>query len=557
MSTTINKRQQARHERALQDLISNVPGNDRCADCGSSNPGWTSWSLGIFLCMRCASLHRKLGTHISKVKSLSMDSWSAEQVEAMRSVGNTASNKIYNPRNVRPTLPLDPDEIDTAMEKYIRQKYQRKTLSEAGVAPIPRTNTGSTSSTLDIPPPPPPKPNSARFASNIRTTSAAYPSPFSSGRSSPSSAGQNPSAVENKSLPPLPGQLASPQGPTPQVYSQSQMSAYAQHPGPSMSPLSQQPSGYQTIGGAQYRGQIETTSNPFHRQMRQPPPQQQPLEASFQSMHIQPSTLTPEITGSWQQPGSTTNPFLPSYTPPISPAPQFVANGGVNPGYGPQPGFVPQYTGTPTNPFLQRAQTMPASMTQQQVPQMILPNINSNPPLASPNPFYAQSQTASPAVQSVQQQQYFPVQQAGWSDSGHIAQAPEQTYQGQNTYTPALEQQSSQQQQQPYHVQQSRFDKSSILALYGQPHLAPPRSAASGTASPVFEEPPNGHSPRRSVTMPVQGSKAPNPGNKNPFASLAGPEDVPVVTSPASKTNGMGVRDHSPDAFRNLSSMYR
>lgn len=34
--------------------------------------------------MRCASIHRKLGTHISKVKSLSMDSWSNEQVEVSR-----------------------------------------------------------------------------------------------------------------------------------------------------------------------------------------------------------------------------------------------------------------------------------------------------------------------------------------------------------------------------------------------------------------------------------------------------------------------------------------
>jgi hypothetical protein len=31
--------------------------------------------------MRCAALHRKLGTHISKVKSLSMDSWSNDQVD--------------------------------------------------------------------------------------------------------------------------------------------------------------------------------------------------------------------------------------------------------------------------------------------------------------------------------------------------------------------------------------------------------------------------------------------------------------------------------------------
>ena len=31
--------------------------------------------------MRCAALHRKLGTHVSKVKSLSMDKWDNSQVE--------------------------------------------------------------------------------------------------------------------------------------------------------------------------------------------------------------------------------------------------------------------------------------------------------------------------------------------------------------------------------------------------------------------------------------------------------------------------------------------
>lgn len=44
--------------------------------------------IGIFLCMRCAALHRKLGTHISKVKSLTMDSWSAEQVDVSAAMRN-------------------------------------------------------------------------------------------------------------------------------------------------------------------------------------------------------------------------------------------------------------------------------------------------------------------------------------------------------------------------------------------------------------------------------------------------------------------------------------
>lgn len=77
---SMSKRQQARNERELHDLLS-APGNSQCADCSAKNPSWASWNLGIFLCMRCASIHRKLGTHISKVKSLSMDTWTADQVE--------------------------------------------------------------------------------------------------------------------------------------------------------------------------------------------------------------------------------------------------------------------------------------------------------------------------------------------------------------------------------------------------------------------------------------------------------------------------------------------
>lgn len=39
MASALNKRQQARNERALQELIKTVPGNNVCADCGARNPG--------------------------------------------------------------------------------------------------------------------------------------------------------------------------------------------------------------------------------------------------------------------------------------------------------------------------------------------------------------------------------------------------------------------------------------------------------------------------------------------------------------------------------------
>ncbi|TVY33094.1 UBA domain-containing protein [Lachnellula occidentalis] len=166
MSGALSKRQQARNERTLQDLIKSVPGNNVCADCQARNPGWASWSLGVFLCMRCAALHRKLGTHITKVKSLSMDSWSNEQVENMKKVGNMVSNRIYNPQNTRPPIPFDADEADSAMERFIRQKYQDRAVK----APA-RHNTGSTNSD-DQPPPLPPK-EGRRFG--FRSASSIFP----------------------------------------------------------------------------------------------------------------------------------------------------------------------------------------------------------------------------------------------------------------------------------------------------------------------------------------------------------------------------------------------
>lgn len=133
--------------------------------------------------MRCAALHRKLGTHITKVKSLSMDSWSNEQVDVwiealqsdgidsniwqnMKKVGNVVSNRIYNPQNTRPPIPFDADEADSAMERFIRQKYQDRAVK----APT-RHNTGSTNSD-DQPPPLPPK-EGRRFG--FRSASSIFP----------------------------------------------------------------------------------------------------------------------------------------------------------------------------------------------------------------------------------------------------------------------------------------------------------------------------------------------------------------------------------------------
>lgn len=53
--------------------------------CPSAGPRWASMNLGIFVCLNCSGIHRRLGVHISKVKSVTLDGWKIKwaQVSAL------------------------------------------------------------------------------------------------------------------------------------------------------------------------------------------------------------------------------------------------------------------------------------------------------------------------------------------------------------------------------------------------------------------------------------------------------------------------------------------
>ncbi|KAK8850356.1 hypothetical protein IAR55_004274 [Kwoniella newhampshirensis] len=115
-----------RHQRMLEEVL-RLPGNDTCADCHAPAPRWASTNLGIFLCVGCASVHRKMGTHKSRVKSVTLDTWSRDQITSIRSMGNIASNQIFNPNEkLHPPPPsYGHEERDSEIEKYIRKKYEQ------------------------------------------------------------------------------------------------------------------------------------------------------------------------------------------------------------------------------------------------------------------------------------------------------------------------------------------------------------------------------------------------------------------------------------------------
>ncbi|VDP81070.1 unnamed protein product, partial [Echinostoma caproni] len=81
-------------EEVLQRL-SALAGNDCCADCGAANPEWASLNLVVLICIECSGVHRELGTHISRVRSATLDTWTREHLAVMASFGNTLANSVW------------------------------------------------------------------------------------------------------------------------------------------------------------------------------------------------------------------------------------------------------------------------------------------------------------------------------------------------------------------------------------------------------------------------------------------------------------------------------
>lgn len=123
--------------KLLQMLRDNDQGNLWCADCASnSKVEWVSINLGIILCIECSGIHRSLGTHISKVRSLTLDitSFTPDIVELLLLVGNRVSNMVWEAK-LDPTLKPAPQATREQRLKFITSKY----VDRAFIQPLSST----------------------------------------------------------------------------------------------------------------------------------------------------------------------------------------------------------------------------------------------------------------------------------------------------------------------------------------------------------------------------------------------------------------------------------
>ncbi|XP_059210933.1 arf-GAP with coiled-coil, ANK repeat and PH domain-containing protein 1 [Centropristis striata] len=117
--------------KALEEVQA-ITGNKQCCDCGEPGPDWASINLGITLCIVCSGIHRSLGVHFSKVRSLTLDSWEPELIKLMCELGNTVINRIYEARideiTIKKPHPSSPrgDKESWIRSKYVEKKFIQK-----------------------------------------------------------------------------------------------------------------------------------------------------------------------------------------------------------------------------------------------------------------------------------------------------------------------------------------------------------------------------------------------------------------------------------------------
>lgn len=607
--------------------------------------------------------------------------------QSMKRTGNITSNRTYNPQNKEPQIPLDVDEIDSALEKFIRQKYDQQLFSGGAPRAAVLHHTGSTRSSDDQPPPLPPKPGK-RFGFGLRSVSSALPL----GRSKQISPPESPDGSIDYDAPPSPirmnkqsrvfgatvgatngedlesklatlrdmgfpddrrnasilkglggnlersiealvrlgeGSAPNSRSRTPAqsrnvAASQPLPSSSSAQPaketngaqivhdafGPPSQPTFQPQSANQgSHAGEQINRSFSpaysqssdrsfSSSNPFQPRPYNPfEASTAPSSATFPLDNASESTrlsqpLFPNATGGYPQPQHHIQDTRTqhSMTPPVPPVPQHIFQ------FSHQPQHTQPAYGS-YNPFMQPPQQASQSSmnpyaisTQQSLP--------SNQPFTNAQTAGFQSPTNPYMTQQYQtnsQQLQQQASQAFLSQKPQQEPYPQQSYNPQST-NPFMEQQSQVYQgsipfQQPQQYNQfssqplqgqptGRFDKSSILALYNYPQLAPPplqninedaATQSSSTTELPASQYPAGFQARqgqRSVTMPVQMVS----GSKNPFQSAASTTNSGVAADLTSSMSRTGISRHvsqesveiggyqngrhSPDAFSSLSASY-
>ena len=97
-----------------------------CADCGAARPEWCVINFGVLVCLRCSGVHRSLGTHVSKVRSLRLDRLPDAVLRFLEDTGNAAANAAFEAAPACAAAKPTPRSDAKALQAFARAKWERR-----------------------------------------------------------------------------------------------------------------------------------------------------------------------------------------------------------------------------------------------------------------------------------------------------------------------------------------------------------------------------------------------------------------------------------------------
>uniref|UniRef100_A0A1L8DMW5 Putative gtpase-activating protein n=1 Tax=Nyssomyia neivai TaxID=330878 RepID=A0A1L8DMW5_9DIPT len=150
MAVVVRKKTDDKNLKVLREIVS-LGGNRQCFDCGQRGPTYVNMTIGSFVCTKCSGMLRGI-TPPHRVKSISMATFTPDEIEFIRSHGNDECAKtwlgLWDPKRTRPH-----DQRELMIDKYERKRYYlepasplKSLTSSQQLAPC-ATSSSATSST--------------------------------------------------------------------------------------------------------------------------------------------------------------------------------------------------------------------------------------------------------------------------------------------------------------------------------------------------------------------------------------------------------------------------
>ncbi|XP_021358611.1 arf-GAP domain and FG repeat-containing protein 1-like isoform X2 [Mizuhopecten yessoensis] len=118
------RKQDEKHLKMLREMAA-LPHNKQCFDCHQRGPTYVNMTAGSFVCTSCSGILRGINPP-HRVKSISMTSFTPDEMEFLKCHGNDLCRKVYLGLYDSRSCPEPDAREEQKVKDFMVQKYERK-----------------------------------------------------------------------------------------------------------------------------------------------------------------------------------------------------------------------------------------------------------------------------------------------------------------------------------------------------------------------------------------------------------------------------------------------